>query len=547
MAVVTKRMLPNAWRWGVVLGLMAPLIACTPEPEPEAPRDAATLVRLVTMSPSDIDPHTVSGAWQQSIVHDLYEGLYVYDRTGTPRLAMAQSTTVSADQLTWTFELRDAQWSDGTRVTANDFVFSIQRVLRREPAFTSAPLLHIIAGARDYAAGDDEALQVQAPSSRRLVISLDSPAPFLPELLAHPIMAPVPSHIFSVTDDFVLEPSDVIVNGAYEPAAFHDERVVLRRNALYHDVNSVCFDQVEYRKVTDAGEIANQIRAGEADVAFGADPARLGDLADRAHYSSGRTAVYLVANVEFAPFNDPAVREAVALAINTVALARDEYEALAEPTERLSPAGFGDDLFVVVTRYAQDVMVGRRRQALNLLNEAGFNDGETLKFVLSYPRSGPYGRVAQAIKDDIETTAPFTQVELTSVDDPSHIADLETSGFQIAIMEWHPAYADVSSLLPSFLPWTGPLNYSNWFEHSFTELYLEGMAEDDPLERARLLADAEQQVLDAHVAIPLVSAPSIVLVGADIEGWTDTVVGASPSHRFCRVGLDPPANPLLRE
>jgi len=109
---------------------------------------AGGTLRVANMGePASLDPHKVSGTWENDIVGDMYIGLTTENQKAEPIPGVAESWTVSEDGKTYTFKLRKSVWSDGTPFTANDFVYSMQRILLPETAAEYASLLYIIYGA----------------------------------------------------------------------------------------------------------------------------------------------------------------------------------------------------------------------------------------------------------------------------------------------------------------------------------------------------------------------------------------------------------------
>ncbi|HEX6866066.1 MAG TPA: ABC transporter substrate-binding protein, partial [Caulobacteraceae bacterium] len=132
--------------------------------------------------PLTLDPHKATGTWEDRVISDVTVGLIQSAPDGSPMPGMAQSWETSADGLTWTFHLRDAVWSDGVPVTADDFVFSLQRILDPATASEYASLLFFIVNAQPVNEGKmpPAALGVSAPDKKTLEIRLTHPAPYLP-------------------------------------------------------------------------------------------------------------------------------------------------------------------------------------------------------------------------------------------------------------------------------------------------------------------------------------------------------------------------------
>ena len=109
---------------------------------------AGGTLRVASMGePASLDPHKVSGTWENYVIGDMFVGLTTENPKAEPVPGVAESWTISEDGKTYTFKLRESAWSDGTPFTANDFVYSMQRILLPETAAEYASLLYVIEGA----------------------------------------------------------------------------------------------------------------------------------------------------------------------------------------------------------------------------------------------------------------------------------------------------------------------------------------------------------------------------------------------------------------
>lgn len=145
--------------------------------------------------PDSLDPHQVSGNWEDRIVGDMFMGLTTEAADGTVIPGAAESWTISDDGLTYTFTLRDHTWSDGTPVTADDFVFGFRRILDPATAAEYAYLLYPIKNAEAINNGsqtDPEALGARAVDPNTLEITLEQPRSYFLELLTHYTSFPIP-------------------------------------------------------------------------------------------------------------------------------------------------------------------------------------------------------------------------------------------------------------------------------------------------------------------------------------------------------------------
>ena len=155
-----------------------------------------------------------------TVLRDLFEGLTRLDRNAVTVPAAAESWTVSDDGRVYTFKLRPGlRWSNGDPLVADDFVAGLRRLVDPATASQYAQVIDVILNAPDIVAGKKppETLGIAAPDAATVIITLSSPAPYLPGLMAHPSIAPLhrPSH--AKFGDRFARPGDQVSNGAFVP------------------------------------------------------------------------------------------------------------------------------------------------------------------------------------------------------------------------------------------------------------------------------------------------------------------------------------------
>ena len=165
--------------------------------------------------PVSLDPAKIDGVWENTIVSQLILGLTQVSADGKLMPGMATSWGVSADGLTWTFHLRDAVWSDGTPVTADDFVYAMQRVVDPKTASYSAFLLNPVKNAEKitHGKGPTSSLGVEAPDPHTFVIHLEHPWLLLPLYAGTRVMWPVPRHVVEKLGDAWTKPGNYVEIG----------------------------------------------------------------------------------------------------------------------------------------------------------------------------------------------------------------------------------------------------------------------------------------------------------------------------------------------
>ena len=211
---------------------------------------AGGTLRVASMGePASLDPQKVSGTWENYVVGDMFIGLTTENPKAEPIPGVAESWTVSEDGKTYTFKLRECSWSDGTPMTAHDFVFSMQRILDPATAAEYASLLYIIQGAEAVNKGEakPENLAVKAVDDQTLEIKLTGAAPYFLALLTHYTAYPVPKHVIEKVGKEWTKPQNMVVNGPYKLVEWiPNTHVKLTKNDKYWDAASLSLDNLTF-------------------------------------------------------------------------------------------------------------------------------------------------------------------------------------------------------------------------------------------------------------------------------------------------------------
>src|SRR5438552_16143595 len=215
-----------------------------------------------------LDPALADTSWEQWIISDMMMGLFTEDAKGNAIYGAAENAVVSSDGKIWTFTLRDSLWSDGTPVTADDFVYAWRRTLDPKTASKYGAILYAFKNAKAVAEGTlaPSALGVRAEGPRTLILELEHPAPYLPELLAHNITYPVPRQLVEAKGTAWTQPGNYVSNGPYVLAErVPNDHVTLTKNPRFFDAGNVHIDRVVFYPTEDASGALKRFRAGELD------------------------------------------------------------------------------------------------------------------------------------------------------------------------------------------------------------------------------------------------------------------------------------------
>ena len=351
---------------------------------PEGTKLAAeqVLVRGNGTEPASLDPQKIEGSPGGAIVKDLFEGLVTQDGSGNIIPGQAESWTISQDNKVFTFKIRDnARWSDGSDVTADDFVFAFQRAVDPKTGSNYGWYLEIptIINASEIIRGDKpvETLGVKAIDKKTFEVTLQNPVPYFIKMLAHYTTFPVPKKVVEALGDSWTKPGNMVSNGAYVLKDWTvNERITLERNPYYWDNKNTVINTVNFLPITSQVAELNRYKAGEVDMT---------NEIPLEHYRSLKKSIpaeirttpklgtyYYEFNTAKAPFNDRRVREALSYAINRDAITQYVIGQGQIPAYTFTPATVNGFIPPVVP-YGEMTQKERNAKAKELLAEAGFS------------------------------------------------------------------------------------------------------------------------------------------------------------------------------
>lgn len=493
--------------------------------------------------PGSLDPHKVSGDWENRVVGDYIEGLVTEDAGANPIPGQAESWEISEDGTVYTFKLRDsANWTDGTPVTAHDFVFAFQRLFDPATASDYAYLQYPIKNSAAINAGeitDFNELGVKAIDDKTLEITLEASTPFFLDALTHYTAYPVPKHLVEKHGDAWIEMENIVANGPYKIVEWLPGSYVRsEKNADYYDAANVQIDEVYYHVLEDQAAALNRYRAGEFDILtdFPADQYQWmqENLPGEAKVDPFLGIYYYVINQEVEPFNDVRVREALSISILRDVIGPDILGTGELPAYGWVPPGAGnyvDEAYM--PDWAKLPYEERMARATELMAEAGYGPDNPLNLQLRYNTNDNHQRIAVAIAAMWEPMG--VKVELFNSEVAVHYDALRAGDFQVGRAGWLMDYNDPSNtldLLKTGIEQDGAMNWGNnygrYSNAEFDGLLASASTELDLAARGQKLADAEKIAMDEFGAIPIYWYVSKNVVKPYISGFENN---AKDVHR----------------
>lgn len=486
---------------------------------------AATFHRGTNTEPRSLDPHRAVGNSAAIILYDLFTGLMTLDASGNVVPGVAKSYTLSEDGREYTFTLRDdAKWSDGTPLTAEDFVYSFRRLLTPETAARFASQLYPIVNAQAVNRGQAEpdTLGVTAPAPNTLVVTLNQPVAYLPQLMAANAASPVPRHVIEAEGRSWTRPGKMVSNGAYVlteqvPSTF----IRAQKNVHFFDAANVEIDEVVYYPTENQGTSLSRFRAGELDVIlnFPADQIeRIREtMPETLHVTPALGVFYLAPNIRTPPFDDPRVRRALSLAIDRDAIVARLLPPGTESATNIVPpvtAGYSG----TAADYANTPVGERMAEARALLADAGFTANNPLTFSLKSDPIEQNRRIAVALTSMWKAIGAQADIDTTGASDVNR--DGRTGNFEIIRWTWFGPFNDAATFL-GLLDSRNGANVTGYANPAFDSKLSEANAERDETKRITLLAEAEAIINADQPVIPLYFHAGRRLVQPYVKGWTD--------------------------
>jgi oligopeptide transport system substrate-binding protein len=528
------------WAAAGAMALAFSLAACGgPAADPE---DAArTLTRGISANPDTVDPHLASGVWENTIIGDMFIGMFTDDEKAQPVPGMAESWTVSDDGLVWTFKLIDAKWSDGTPVTAYDFEFSMRRIL--DPATTAqyASLLYVIKNGQAVNAGEmpKEQLGVRAIDEKTFEMTLEYPAPYLPGLLTHYTAFPLPAHVVTEFGDRWTRPENIETNGPYKLVQWRtNDFLEVEKNPFWAGTDDLCFDKVLYFPYADNDAVLRLIRTGKLDMnndfpgqKYDELMAQMPDWVNTYPYL---VITYYVFNADKKPFDDVRVRTGLAMALDRDFMTREVLRVGYEPAYALVPPGIANYQNTAKAAWSDIPRAERLGMARALLEEAGFGPDNPLTFTYTYRSTGDNPKVAPVVQANWREIADWVQPQIQQIDTRVHYANLRAGDFEVGDAGWVADYNDAQNFLYLFESRTGLMNYGRFSNPEYDALVEASNQELDMEKRAAIMAQAEQILMDELPMIPMWFAVSKNLVNPNITGFENNVSDIHRSRYMCR-------------
>ncbi|MEG1975973.1 MAG: oligopeptide ABC transporter substrate-binding protein OppA [Citrobacter sp.] len=525
MTNITKKSLVAA---GILTALIAGNVATAAVvPAGVQLAEKQTLVRNNGSEVQSLDPHKIEGVPESNINRDLFEGLLISDVDGKPSPGVAEKWE-NKDFKVWTFHLRkDAKWSDGTPVTAQDFVYSWQRLANPNTASPYASYLqygHIV-NIDDIIAGKKPItdLGVKALDDHTFEVTLSEPVPYFYKLLVHSSVSPVPKAAVEKYGEKWTQPANIVTNGAYKLKDWVvNERIVLERNTNYWDNAKTVINQVTYLPISSEVTDVNRYRSGEIDMTYNNMPIELfqklkKEIPNEVHVDPYLCTYYYEINNQKPPFNDVRVRTALKMALDRDIIVNKVKNQGDLPAYSFTPP-YTDGAKLVEPEWFKWSQEKRNEEAKKLLAEAGFTAEKPLTFDLLYNTSDLHKKLAIAAasiwKKNLGANVKLENQEWKTFLDTRH-----QGNYDVSRAGWCADYNEPTSFLNMVLS-DSSNNTVHYKSAAFDKLIADTLKVTDEAQRSELYSKAEQQLDKDSAIVPVYYYVNARLVKPWVGGYS---------------------------
>jgi oligopeptide transport system substrate-binding protein len=464
------------------------------------------------------------------VVLDAFEGLTDVGPDGEVEGRIAERWEISPNGKTYVFHLRpEAEWSNGDPITADDFVYSWRRALDPKTKSPFAFFLDRVSGAHDFRTGktsDPAHVGVRALDSRTLEVKLENPTPYFLIMLRTPVTFAVHRASVEKHGDQWTTPENFVGSGAYRLTEWTPNvRMSFAKNTHYWDVAAVKIDKVVFYPIENSSEELEKFKAGDLDMTY-TTPDDKHDELSRDFKDEYRTGpyygtYYFQFNTKTAPFDDPKVRRALAMAIDREFLVANVAKGGEAPAYGLVPPGATG--YVNPSADFRDLTQEQRlAEAARIMRALGYSDANPLRTEVLFNTSSRHSAFSKAVKDMWKRI--HVEATLTELDYKGVLERRRSGDFEVNRASWIGDYVDPTTFLENFMV-DAQQNDSRYENPKYDALVRGSYAIGDHQMRMEQLRKAEALMLADMPVAPVFHYVSKRLVSKRVSGWRNNPLG----------------------
>lgn len=449
------------------------------------------------------------------ILGNVMEGLYRLDKDNKPIPGMAESSKKSDDGKTYTFNIRkDAKWSNGDNVTAQDFVFAWKRLVDPKTAAEYAFIAFPLKNAKSINEGKmaPDTLGVKALDTYTLEVELEEPIPYFLNLMAFTSFYPLNEKIVKeMGDKYGLEANTVVYNGPFVMSEWkHEEGWKLQKNNQYWDKDTVKLKEINFNIVKEPTTRVNLYENNQLDRSL-----LVSELIDKYKGNKDEFGSYLETSTYFLQlnqkrngkdtvFNNKKLREAIALSIDKKQLTNVILNDGSKPANYFVAAGLatGPDGKDFQETFKNGLKIDKSK-AKQLWGEYKKETGKnTIQIELLNYDTGNQKKIGEYLKEQIESNLQGITVTTKPMPFKQKLSLTAAQDYDFGFAAWNPDYADPMTFIDMFES-KSSLNQMGYANPQYDEIVSKGKKEllSNPNKRWEQLGKAEKILLEEDVAI----------------------------------------------
>lgn len=480
--------------------------------------------------PETVDPALNSAIDGGNMILHAFEGLLTLDENGQLKEGQAESWETSEDGLTWTFHLRDGlKWSDGTDLTAKDFVYSWQRVCDPNVAAPYAEtVLGMVKGYDEAVAGDITKLDVQAPDEKTVVVNLANPCSYFGELAAFATLNPVQQATVEANGDAWATSADTYIsNGPFMMTEWvPGSHITFSKNPNYWNAEAIKLDKLEFELIEDFNAAYSAYTSGEVDMIKDVPTEEIPSLQgnDDFHVEPIIGTYYVSLNLQKEYFQDARVRKALSLAIDRNYVANTLMQGTYSPASSIVGPGwldtdgssFAENANGGTPYIDNDNFDANLEEAKKLLEEAGYPNGEGFPQIEYTTNDAGYHKVVAEYLQQA-WAAIGIDLKVNIVEWASFTPMRRNGEFDVARNGWVGDYTDPSNILELFCTTNGN-NDGKYTNADFDAAIEDSRVTTDATTRSADLHKAEDTLMNDAGCIPIAYYNDFWLQSSKITG-----------------------------
>ena len=496
-----------------------------------------------------MDSTVVDDGMSFNAIHAITDGLTAVNDKGKTAPALAKSWDVSEDGKTYTFHLRDAKWSNGDKVTANDFVYSWRKIIKEAGNYAymlgsggasvknADTLIDLGSNATDEQMAT---LGVTAKDDKTLVVELDNKVPYFTDLMAFPCYFPQnQKFVGKCGKNYGTKPEYTISNGAYTMTKWvKGNKATFTKNDKYYDAKTVGTKNLEMYLVQDPKTAAQIFDNGKVDYAT-INSTLVDKYKDKDTFTTFNEGYlfYLQVNVKNNTLANKNLRYALSYAINRKDLCENvlkdgskEATGFVPSQLSISPAGkdFRDDADKYVS-YDQK----KAQEYLDAAKKELGTDTITIDLLYGTDES-PMDTMAEYLQGSFSKLKGL-KVNMVATVKKDRIYNSQANGnFQVACTRWGPDYADPTTYL-NLLSTGNSNNYGKYSNAKYDALMEQVQTESDLTKRWSLMVEAEKVAMEDLADIPVFEKGSAALKAKNVSGLVQVPVGVPYTFKYVKV------------